>query len=293
MRARLVLDVDHRNKRKLPRYILIILYFTIFLSLASVNDFDAPLFPHDWQIVSRHLIAHGGAAVERPDTGEVVTVSNTLETLSANYEKGYRAFEYDLNLTTDKRLAAVHQWDEVGGMLSREEWLGRQYEGLTTMMLEDILDFMAEHEDMYLITDTKSFFYSDEDDRLQFEIIYDEANRRDPALINRIIPQIYNQDMYYLIKEIYQFPSVIYTLYVSTDTNEEVIDFVRDKKDINTIVLPEARVDSEFNEELSALGKVVYTHTINDLDAMRVYLESGVYGFYTDLVTPEMYLKTF
>lgn len=270
----------------------VILAVVFLLRTAIVELGDSNTGTHTWRVSALPLVAHAGGAVTA-ENGDLVIGTNSLETLEYNYDLGFRVFEYDLNLTSDYELAAIHDWDQMNGEMTADEWLSRSFNGFTTMMLEDILDFMLIHMDVYLITDTKSFNYNDEYIQLQFQRIYDEAIRRSPILLDRIVPQIYDQNMYALVKDIYDFPSVIYTLYASPDTKDEVLEFIKDKPDIGTIVYPATVVEASFNIRLLKLGKLVYTHTINDVETMAKQLELGVHGFYTDLVTPDAYREAF
>ena len=247
---------------------------------------------HNWIHEAPALVAHAGGVVPSPATGELIAITNSLETIAYNYERGFRLFEFDLNLTSDGVLAAVHDWDIMGKVFSEEEHLAYRINGeFTTMTFDDILEAMQQYPDMYLITDTKSFEYSDEEVVRQFRLIYDCAVERDPELLNRIIPQIYNQGMYELIGSVYDFPSIIYTLYASPDTLEEVIAFVKDKDNIPVIVRDKTAVTEEFCAAFEAIGKKVYAHTSNDMDEVSQLVDMGVWGIYTDTITVDEFVS--
>ena len=72
----------------------------------------------------------------------------------------------DFYLTSDKKLAAVHDWHQFGNKddvaLSSDEWKKFKAYGspetpsrFTTMLVGDVLDQMVINQDMVLITDTK------------------------------------------------------------------------------------------------------------------------------------------
>ena len=96
--------------------------------------------------------------------------------------------------------------------------------------------------------------------------------------------------MYYTINQIYHYPSIIYTLYATTDTSEQVVEFVRDKPDIKVITMPPERNSPSFTAQLTAFGKLIYYHTFNDTVAIEAHRASGIHGFYTDYVYPTVNL---
>ena len=241
---------------------------------------------HSWARNHDSLVAHAGGTV---GTDRRVRDTNSREAVIWSYNQGHRVFEIDFRLTTDNRLAAVHNWVGHGGRMSSEEWLQvRIWRVFTSMMLECVLDIMLVNRDMFLITDTKSFEYTDEEAALQFQIIVDTAKRKDPTLhlLNRIVPQIYNQDMYDMIMDIYPFPSVIYTLYQSPDSDAKVLSFVRRHPNIRVVTMNPWRATPEFIRALRRIGRCVYVFTINDIDDMRELRRRGVRGFYTSFISP-------
>ena len=246
---------------------------------SSADDLD----PHIWTTICEGLIAHALGGIDG------FVGNNSLEALLENYRLGHRVFEVDLNLTTDGELAAVHNWPSYSGPRSSDEWREVRISGrYTAILLQDLLDFMMEHPDMYIVTDTKSFEYSEEDMMTQFRILYERTFERGGlSLVNRIVPQIYNQEMYHSIGEIYRYPSIIYTLYTSPDSDAQVVEFVRDKPDIKVITMGPVRYSQEFHANLAAYDKLIYFFTINDHAEIESYREMGVSGFYTDFVYPE------
>ena len=144
--------------------------------------------PHAWTMLSDGLVAHALGSIDGHD------YTNSYEALTLNYGLGHRVFEADLNLTTDGELAVVHDWHGYSGQKSSDEWRSvRIAYRYTAIMLQDILDFMVRHPDMYLVTDTKSFEYSQADMITQFQVLYTRAYEAGGTqLLNRIIPQIYN-----------------------------------------------------------------------------------------------------
>jgi glycerophosphoryl diester phosphodiesterase len=139
---------------------------------------------------------------------------------------------------------------------------------------------------MFLVTDTKSFEYTPEQTELQFKILIEAAKQKDPELLERIIPQIYYQEMYDIIMAQHEFRSVIYTLYASPDKDRQVVDFVKKHDNIKVITMGAVRGKPEFRAELKKADKHVYYFTVNEAEEISSYKKDGVHGFYTDFIFP-------
>lgn len=245
---------------------------------------------HDWTTFPP-VIAHAGGALRIKN--DELFYTNSIEALIANYNLGYRVFEFDFTLTRDKKLATVHDWVQFGyytGMaLSAEEWEDYDTHGpYTTCFLDDILDEMLVNRDMFLVTDTKDFAILERDSKIQFQVLYEEAVKRDPELLQRIIPQVYNEDMYEMVTAIYDFPNIIYTTYATEDTAEKIIRFSEKHDNIKVITAPMG--DQRFGEaavaQIHNKGLLLYNHSIYTHAELTETMKKGVDGFYTPLILP-------
>ncbi|GAB6991379.1 phosphatidylinositol-specific phospholipase C/glycerophosphodiester phosphodiesterase family protein [Paenibacillus pini] len=241
----------------------------------------------DYQVISH---AMGGIREQ--------AYTNSYEAFIANYEKGNRVFEVDLLLTSDEKLVARHEWTK-----SMTEQLGQQDElpeerqamqlsysefkqskilgSYDPLDWEDILDLLQDYPDMYIVTDTK-----DENMKLILSKLVNAVQNRDPALMNQIVLQIYDQPMLQTVHEIYPFKQIIYTLYATKDTDAEVVDFVK-ANSIPVVTIPEQRVTQSFISDLNKAGVTTYVNTINDENEVSKYRRMGVNGVYSDFLTEE------
>jgi len=103
-------------------------------------------------------------------------------------------------------------------------------------------------------------------------------------LLNRIIPEIYSPEMFDIVAAIYRFPSVIYSLYMSAATPEEVVNFAVERG-ISVVAMPVERATKPFIDLLNEHGIRTYVHTTNSSEEVKALQEMGVYGFYTDFLT--------
>lgn len=275
------------KKRTLYISVVVALIIILFVGVATLirpkSNVDAEGFK------SHRMVAHAMGGING------IAYSNTYEAFIANYEKGLRIFEVDLLLSKDNDLIARHEWsesftkqdilepDKQGSVLTSAEFKAAkimdQYEPLNW---DEILELMEFYPDVYIVTDTKQI-KPDEIDQI-FGAIVDSVKTKDPALLERIVPQIYNQPMWEQLQGIHPFESIIFTLYTIHDTDEEVVRFV-EEKGITAVTMSETRANKELIASLNKIGVPSYVHTINDPKVMKKFKRMGAYGFYTDFLT--------
>lgn len=243
---------------------------------------------------AHRIVAHAMGGIN----GHAYT--NAVEGFIANYEQGTRIFEADLLFTGDQKLVARHEWsrdmtkqlgqkevlpaDKEGEVLDYAEFMDSPILGLYSPAdIEKIMDLMMAYPDAYIVTDTKEV--EAELVTQQFEVIVEAAERRDPSLLKRIVPQIYSREMLDMIRKVHVFPEVIYTLYQSEDSDEVVTQFVKETG--ANITMPDDRATKSFVQKLKRAGARVYVHTINDEKEIVQLSRLGVDGFYTDFVSED------
>lgn len=269
--------------------LLIVTVGTLFFAYESESEEQRDGF------TAYRLIAHAmGSIRDQPYT-------NAYEAMIANYEKGTRVFEIDFMLTSDRKAVARHEWtanmskmlgqdeelseDKQAGALTHDEFMNTPILGMYQPMDADgIIDVLAKYPDMYIVTDTKE--QKDEDIQQVLRSLVDAAKEHDRSVLDRVVVQIYNEPMLETVKEVYAFPSIIYTLYATQDTEDQVIDFVQ-KNDIDAVTMPEYKVNQNFVAKLNSAGSVTYVHTINDTEQVANYEKWGVYGVYSDVLTEQ------
>ncbi len=236
-------------------------------------------------------IAHAMGAIDG------LTYTNCKEAFEVNYELGHRVFEVDFNLTSDGKMVCRHDWsagyqegiDEehvpTEVIFKKTPILGKY----TPLTLEDVLLLMKEHEDIYIVTDTK---YRDEKALEQFTLILDTVRSTGSEdLLERIIVQIYNDEMLDIVKEVYDFPTIIYTLYQTWGGEEEAFpSYCRFCKNNNIryITMRARLATPKILEIADAYGITVLVHTVNDLENAKGFLNNGIKSIYTDELIPSM-----
>lgn len=199
-------------------------------------------------------------------------------------------------LTSDNELVCRHDWDRAfqtgdieGEALDKETFLRAPiYDQYTPMSFADLCKIMDQYSDIYVVTDSK---YSDVDSvREEFTYMVKTAyNIGLEKVLDRIIVQIYNEEMYNVIKDVYPFQSWIFTLYQIWDGNpSQFTEFSRFcyNHDIKNITMWNSRVYPEVLQVAREYNIHVYAHTENDVSAAKELLEQGIKGIYTDSITP-------
>lgn len=233
------------------------------------------------------LVAHAGGGLTLDD-GSRVFYSNAKEAVNQNYAKGYRVFEIDFNLSNDGKLIAAHEPRDIkrltgiSGVPTHTAWLGAKIlSKYTTMDAVAVLSLLLAYSDAYIVTDTK--YIDTARITTQFEELVNTANQIDPTLLERIVPQIYNPAMLTTLNKIYSFKEVIYTLYMSPQTSEQVFDFVTENPQITAVTMCDSRAISD-----TLVGKLLtknvktYAHTVNTQERFNELKNVGVHGIYTD-----------
>lgn len=276
------------NKKTIGLLILAIAVALILVTTLRTSKDSGQGF-HD-----HHIIAHAMGSINGHE------YTNSQEAFVVNYEQGTRIFEVDLMLTTEGNVVARHEWedetseelgqlwdvpsDRVGERWSYKEFMETPILGVYTPLNWDrVLDLMQQYPDAYIVTDTKEFDTGMIPEQIQ--AIVDATTHRDPALLERIIPQIYNRPMLDEFVKIYTFKNMIYTLYASDDSDAEVLKFVEETG--VDIAMPMDRANKKFISSLKESGSMVFVHTINKEKDIRKLDRMGADGFITDFIAEE------
>lgn len=238
------------------------------------------------------IISHAGGGFE---AGEDYT--NSLEAFEYSYQAGVRTIEMDFCMTLDGKMVCWHyNGDEYSERSNPEEMKQEEfmkikvYDKYTPLSLEDVFELMQKYEDVYVVTDTKNTDIEDID--VDFQIIVNTAKKMDCMdVLDRMVVQLYNHEMYAVVESIHHFPNYILTLYLTGGyKGQDFIDHCRFCKNygIKGITMWEHWASAENVAAAKRYGLDVYVHTVNDVDVIDEDRAIGVRGFYTDFVYPEM-----
>lgn len=223
---------------------------------------------------------------------------NCLEGFQENYEEGHRIFEVDMSYTSDDKIVLWHDWGKSFNsryadkyVPTYKEFMGCKLKGkYTPMSLERLLELMAEYPDILVITDSKS--NKADSAREQFTMIVDTAkNLGMEPVLGRFCVQVYNEEMYEAVDEVYHFPSYIFTVYKyfnkapSAAKIEKVYEYC-EKNHISMVTMRSAWWKKSFAAIAKKHGVATAVHTINGSKSAQKYFDQGVNGIYTDFLAP-------
>ncbi|MDX2480486.1 MAG: glycerophosphodiester phosphodiesterase family protein [Desulfuromusa sp.] len=225
------------------------------------------------------FIAHAGGAVNQQ------TYTNSLEALNLNYDNGFRFFEIDLSWTSDGELVAIHDWDgsfrgkfivseEIKVPTEAEFLKLKMKTGLTPLSLENVLMWAKGKGDVVIVTDIK-----DENIKALGKIFTDFE-----AYIDYIIPQVYSYQEYSEANTL-GYPRTILTMYKMKIDPDEVMHFLTQNSPF-AVTMPWQVAQSGLASHLYQNQIVVYAHTVNDIKLFNSLRKIGVFGIYTDYISP-------
>ncbi len=227
------------------------------------------------------------------------TETNSLEAFLSSYESGIRAFEADFQMTSDGVLVVRHDFEQVSywnleQVVDEEaivmdsaryvtEKINHKYTPLTA---EDLLTLLMEREDAYLITDSK------EVDKVtvtaQFTALVDIAEKLGcPEVLDRVVVQIYNQEMLDVVREVYPFEHWIFTLYMLTNPDLDEIGTFCVEEGIDVVTMDSSVFTTAKAAILNGYDLKIYVHTLNRLDEIYAARLNGGYGVYSDIISQE------
>lgn len=225
------------------------------------------------------------------------TETNSREAFLSSYESGIRAFEADFQMTSDGVLVVRHDFDQDSYWSLEQtvdldaivmdsaryvtEKINYKYTPLTA---EDLLTLLIEYEDAFLITDSKEV---DEDTvTAQFTALVEIAeNLGCPEVLDRVVVQIYNQEMLDVVRDIYPFQNWIFTLYMLTDPDLDEIGAFCEAEGIDVVTIDSVVFTKEKGDILNSYDVKIFTHTLNRLMDVEWGRYRGAYGVYSDILT--------
>ena len=244
-------------------------------------------FDYSWADQSPEVIAHAMGNAE----GHSYT--NSRDAFEQNYALGYRVFEVDFDLS-DPELILIASHDRAAWFERTELTDDSDYTYDTFMQTllfgkyepldyRGVVELLVEYPDAYFITDTKYTDFARV--HIAFTQLTEYAKTVDPSVLNRIVPQIYHQEMLDWVMDIHPFKSVVYTLYQTRWTPEVVYEFCA-KSGIRFVTLNYKYAQPDVINLWSKLGIRIAVHTLNDLETAQGFINQGVDMIYTDDILP-------
>ncbi len=278
----------------MPKKVISLIYmyismcvFTLCLSGCSIVN---TALEYNNRNVQQRIICHAMGELEGN------TYTNSLEAFELSYAKGFRYFEVDLGYTTDGRMVAVHDWEMWNNMCSidlngyfapsfNDFKKTKILDKFTPLTLSDIADLLQQYDDIYIVTDTKRI--DSESFENDLALIKGKLELKEKGLSNRLIIQVYNSDNLETARKFLSPENIIFTMYSSGLDEKGIISEINKNNDLFAVTIATWTITPEIAETAENSGVPVYVHTINNVNDINSYMDMGVYGFYTDIITPE------
>lgn len=255
-----------------------------------------------------HFISHAGGGIDGK------TYTNSIQAWNLSYEKGNRVFDVDLAFTTDGVLVLRHHWDdnlEQGVAISEgEQWVDdngmprnstpgfpvdyetfkktKIYYQYDSMSCEDMLNYMAKHEDLYIACDMKDDILS------SYGYLVNLAKEMQlEEVLKRVIVNLYDYDSYESIMQIYNFENVTVRQHAVAPNNYyELVEFCL-KNNIHVVNVSKCYIEDEGVQLLESYGIHVYIAIADYISDMKKYYALGITGAVTNyLYEPDwMYIS--
>lgn len=239
------------------------------------------------------VVCHALGQTREGDAG-----TNSKEALEYNYAMGQRVFEADISIASDGVAVLRHDWDfdlgqaekfgwteEAKRVPTSEEFLQAPIHGkYTPMALLDLYGAMAQRKDMYVIIDPKY----NPDVRSQFTILVNTALHNGyEDVLDRVIVQLYYEEMYAEVEAVYHFDHYLYTLYYIGYPDPASTGTFCQKNDIPVVVMPYTWITPAICQDMQKYSLRLYGHTVNTPEDAQHMASLCVDGIYSDHFLPK------
>lgn len=224
--------------------------------------------------------------------------TNSLEAFQKSYADGHRVMEADFSKTSDGTLVVRHDFEQ-DSYYTLEQTVLNQNTAMdlaryisekicfkyTPLTAKNLIKLVEEHKDVYLITDTKDTDV--ESVKRDFALFVNDARELGmESILDRVIVQIYNEDMLGAVRSVYPFKNWIYTLYQTSNPDYNKIGDFCLINGIDVVTIDYSVLETDEIQKLNDRDIKVYTHTLNRILDIKKAVGMGCYGAYTDIIKP-------
>lgn len=236
-------------------------------------------------VQEQNYVAHALGGVDE------FAYTNSKEALENSYNNGFRIFEADVKLTSDKKLVCVHGWskkdyeerlgieyNKENAIMDYDTFMSLKIQGkYTPLSFKDLAEFIEEHKDMYVMIDIGSKSYNETKEI--YTKIVEDCNNNDNVL-QRLIVGGQTTKMIKAVKECYDFD--IINLYwpkkskreEKINTKEKFAEYCKQNK-ITSLSVATNRYDDDFGKYMKKNNIIVYVFTENDESKAKGILENA------------------
>ena len=277
------------KKRILICGILIVLVSIIYVAidLQPYKDefFDESKLPNivrkeDAWYSKTDMIAHAGGTFNKMDhTNSKEAVDNYL---MSTVDDEIRVIELDFDYTSDDKLVCSHLYSDKGfkEVPTYEEYMSYNKDGYTTMDINDVIKYMEDNKNLYIMVDTK---IENHTDKTIVDIAKDMINNMNDELINRLIFQLYIPNQKKEMIKLYNFKeeNLVLSLYkgypMINETLKEAYEY-----NFSVILFNKRFFKDDELQRLVNKNFVTVVYTVNKQTDKDNLINKGVSIFITD-----------
>lgn len=207
-------------------------------------------------------VAHAGGAYK----GNVYT--NSIEALSNNYKKGFRRFELDLLIDSEKNIICGY----------RDKRITKKRTETTPCTGNSLTKWLLARTDALIITDTKG----------STSQLYEALSELPEPVKEQIIIQVYDEIDYKAAKDV-GFKRLYLSFYKHPEKEDQNIALLRRKPEhLEAVVIPHRQILTTGTKVRQLVDKrtAIYIHTINDIKTRNRIEKKYNHGIYTDSLSP-------
>lgn len=225
------------------------------------------------------LIYHAGGGIDG------LTYTNSREALENTLALGNRFVEMDFLFTSDRQLVCAHDWHDISDSrlaMTAEEFRNLKIYGkYTSLTAAELIAFMQDYEDLYIVIDTK------EEDMVSVVLELVRLAGEEPTLCHRFIIQLYDSGIRQQLQERYDFNdfNFLFTAYKFGTENPAQIMKLCYQENVPVITVEYGKWNEATIQKFKDKGFVILEHTVNRPDEAAEALARGVDGLYTDFLS--------
>ncbi len=239
-----------------------------------------------------YMISHAMGGVDG------YSYTNCLEGFQENYAEGHRVFEVDLEYTSDDELVVWHHWNRQvcsehrkGKAPTYRQFMNyRIFDRFTPLDLEALLRLMNEYPDVRIVVDGK--YPKSSTVKREYRTIVKTAKKLGiPEVLDRMVVELYNKDMFDVVDGVHHFKAYMLTLYKLFDEApkssklESLAKFCK-RKGIATIAMYADWWKPKYFDIIDPLGLDIALYTVNSANDAERFFDQGVTALFTDFLPP-------
>lgn len=239
------------------------------------KDTDSIYFVVQWEDANGVRVNCGSDIFSNPLMGHAFggmddkTYHNTMAALEHGIETGYKDFEIDFSYTTDGRLVLSHGWSPSNckclGITYKPDFDNMTYERVMNVPIHgnpimDVRQFYERIKDEPDYRYEVDFHFVQEHRKeMVQELVKDFEN--DGQVLDRLLMQVYTQQMYQIIDGVYHFKNYSYLAGKYVYRLDEFLTFCLDRE-ICAIALRANLAKREYIDKIHNAGLYVMTYTV-------------------------------